>query len=64
MMEVTRYELSTGTYLNVTAVGLQASMRKSDDERVRCNTIAINTTIDQPLEGNEDEQNDGKGLLH
>jgi integrase len=53
----------TSTYLNVTAVG-QASMRKSDDARIRCNAVAINTTIDQPLDGNDEEQNDDKGLLH
>ena len=54
----------TSTYLNVTAVGLQASMRKSDDARIRCNPVAINTTIDQPLDGDDEEENDDKGLLH
>jgi integrase len=54
----------TSTYLNVTASGLQASMRKSDDARIRCNRVAITTDSDQPLDGNGDGPTDRKDLLH
>jgi integrase len=54
----------TSTYLNVTATGLQASMRKSDAARIRCNPVAISTTVEQPLDSKGDDQNDGNGLLH
>jgi integrase len=54
----------TSTYLNVTATGLQASMRKSDAARIRCNPVAISSTVEPPLDGNSDDLNNDKGLLH
>jgi hypothetical protein len=54
----------TSTYLNVTAIGLQASRRKSDEARIRCNPVANGTDSDQPLDGNGDTPTDRKGLLH
>ena len=54
----------TSTYLSVTATGLQASMRKSDAARIRCNPVAISTTVEPPVDSNRDEPNDRKGLLH
>jgi hypothetical protein len=54
----------TSTYLNVTAIGLQAGMRKSDGARIRCNPVAIRPESDQPLDGNEEPTQPPKGLLH
>jgi hypothetical protein len=42
----------TSTYLNVERVGLRASMKKSDDDRIRCNPVAIEASSDHPSDSN------------
>jgi integrase len=44
----------TSTYLNVERVGLQASMRKTDEARTGCNPVAILTGTGLPLHSNEE----------
>jgi integrase len=49
----------TSTYLNVQRGGLRESMRKVDEIRSRCNSVASEPTIDHPLDSN-DTQEDGR----
>jgi integrase len=49
----------TSTYLNVERVGLQASMRKSDELRNRCNPLQSEAVIEHPLPRNDDRENGG-----
>jgi integrase len=46
----------TSTYLNVPRGGLRDSMRKLDESRSRCNSVAIESTIDLPTDGNAERQ--------
>jgi hypothetical protein len=47
----------TSTYLKVTAVGLRESMRKSDEARTRCNSVANEAETGLPLARNDNEEN-------
>lgn len=49
----------TSTYLSVERVGLQASMRKSDALRTRCNPVAMEAEIDHSLHRNEEDRTNG-----
>jgi integrase len=50
----------TSTYLNVERVGLQASMKKIDDARTRCNPVAIEKESGLPLNRNDEQEEDSK----
>ena len=54
----------TSTYLNVERGGRRESMRRIDEARSRCNSVAKEATIEQPSTYNGEEQNVGKTLVN
>ena len=51
------------TYLNATRIGLKEAMEKVD-ERNRSKKVTSSGQTDARLPRNEDQPNDGKGLVH
>jgi integrase len=54
----------TSTYLNATRIGLQESMRRSDESVPRCNPVARQSQIDSSPLCNEDEQDQRNVLVN
>jgi integrase len=54
----------TSTYLNVERGGLRESMRRTDENRSRCNPVVSDAQTGLPLDHNEDEQNGQKPTVN
>lgn len=55
---------TTSTYLHVARLGLQDSMRKLDETRIRCNPVANETTTEQRFDRNEEVAGEPKSLVN